>query len=483
MPTPTKPVPGAQPVWPRRAVGWLVACMLVAGAAFVALRLMTPSDGTRLPSQTWAWTGAGVVVEAHPDGGLRDHDLVTAIGGIALGGARDGWGAPSLRVGDRLTYQVVRDGRAQQVSVVLRRADVARPLLQAWGTIMFVAVLFGVVAYLYGRRAGPATSALLVLSSGLLASTLAVEIGVSAVDARGGLLLWLYLFDSLVVYVAGWAGLVTFSLLFPSPSRALARHRWLLLVAAATPLALLVAWALLATLGAGLTHWVGRVIAGESWIVMAVLTATIVLGVARYLTVSDPVARQQLKWLAGGGCLSATLALALWFGPQLFFGRDLLPPGWLGFSGLPLVAGLTVAVLRYRLFDLDRVVSRTVAYALLTVLLGGGYTAVVLGVGRLVSWGSTPVVAAATLAVAAVFQPARRRIQDLVDRRFNRRRYDAGKTIEAFSVRSRQETDLETLSAELLAVVDHTMQPTWAALWLRHTVAGNAAISPFTQRT
>jgi hypothetical protein len=134
-------------------------------------------------------------------------------------------------------------------------------------------------------------------------------------------------------------------------------------------------------------------------------------------------------------------------------------------AGLPVAIG--AAVLRYRLYDLDRIVSRTLAYGLLTVLLGLGYAGIVLGLGRLLPQGSSLAVAAATLAVAAVFQPARRRIQQTVDRRFNRRRHDAGQTIAAFSARLRDQVDLDTLSAELLTVVDHTMQPTQASLWLR----------------
>ncbi|HZA80710.1 MAG TPA: hypothetical protein VFC13_04455, partial [Actinomycetes bacterium] len=134
-------------------------------------------------------------------------------------------------------------------------------------------------------------------------------------------------------------------------------------------------------------------------------------------------------------------------------------------AGLPLAIG--AAVLRYRLYDLDRIVSRTLAYGLLTLLLGGGYAVVVLGLGQLLGQDSSLVVAAATLAVAGLFQPARRRVQQAVDRRFNRRRHNAAQVIEGFAARLRNQVDLDALHAELLDVVDQTMQPTKASLWLR----------------
>jgi hypothetical protein len=112
-------------------------------------------------------------------------------------------------------------------------------------------------------------------------------------------------------------------------------------------------------------------------------------------------------------------------------------------------------------------VTMTLAYGLLTVLLGGGCAVVVLGLGQVIGRGSSLVVAAATLAVAAAFQPARRRVQAAVDRRFNRRRYDAAQIIAAFGDRLRQQVDLDTLSAELLVVVGQTRQPTSVSLWLR----------------
>ena len=131
---------------------------------------------------------------------------------------------------------------------------------------------------------------------------------------------------------------------------------------------------------------------------------------------------------------------------------------------------VAVAVLRYRLWDLDRLISRTVTYALVTGLLVVPYLLVVPATSRLAAGSGSLAVAAATLAAAALFQPLRRRVQDLVDSRFNRRRYDAARTVERFATRLREQVDLDALSAELLTVVEQTVQPGRASLWLRPPV-------------
>ena len=175
------------------------------------------------------------------------------------------------------------------------------------------------------------------------------------------------------------------------------------------------------------------------------------------------VERQQLRWLLVAAVPVAVAALAV----QALTGNQ-VELGWLvGLCLAVLPLGIGAAILRYRLYDLDRILSRTLTWGLLTVLLGGGYAAVVLGLGQLLGRDSSLIVAAATLAVWALFQPARRRLQAVVDRRFNRRRYDAAQTIERFSDRLHQQVDLEHLTAELLAVVEETMQPTRASMWLR----------------
>jgi hypothetical protein len=188
------------------------------------------------------------------------------------------------------------------------------------------------------------------------------------------------------------------------------------------------------------------------------------------------VERQQLKWFT----YAAVLVMLLWL---VLFAAGLerwLPPvlvlifGDIWLMGIPVAIG--IAVLRYRLYDIDRLINRTLVYGLLTVLLGGVYAGMVLTLGQLAGGiGADPpswAVSGAILAVAALFQPARRRTQALVDRRFNRRKYDATKTVEAFGARLRDEVDLDALSAELLAVVDQTMQPTTASLWLRPSHEG-----------
>jgi hypothetical protein len=195
--------------------------------------------------------------------------------------------------------------------------------------------------------------------------------------------------------------------------------------------------------------------------------------------------RQQLRWIALAAML--TVAALLVLGSLLAAGiSDPVLLGWataVCITLLPLATG--AAILRYRLYDLDRIISRTLAYGLLTAILGLGYAGVVLGLGRLLPQGSSLAVAAATLAVAALFQPLRRRIQAAVDRRFNRRRHDAARIIEAFSARLREQIDLDSLTGELLAAVDQAMQPTQASLWLRQQGLSNtiaAVVGPPTQQ-
>jgi MFS family permease len=208
----------------------------------------------------------------------------------------------------------------------------------------------------------------------------------------------------------------------------------------------------------------------QSTVGMALLDLVILSGVVAFVSLvirfrrSQGEERQQLKWFT----YSAALV------PLALLGDALPAPlGNIVFTVpivfLPVAAG--IAILRYRLYDIDRLINRTLVYGSLTAILGLGYAGAVLVLGQVFGGvgGNPPswAVAGATLAVAALFRPVRRRIQMVMDRRFNRRKYDAVRTVEAFSARLRDQIDLDTLTAELLTVADQTMQPTTASLWLR----------------
>jgi hypothetical protein len=293
----------------------------------------------------------------------------------------------------------------------------------------------------------------------------------------------------LASWLTSWAnlpgvviGVVFLVLLFPD-GRMPSRRWWPVAlggaVAAIVPTVVLAVgtWPLrgpaLATAGADEPELVVTVFWTTFGVTMALGAVSVVALVLRFRR-AGAVQRQQIKWFAYGAAPSIPLGMfaqARPFGPYL----ELLG------AALQL-AGVGIGIFRFRLWDIDRLINRTLVYGLLTVLLGAVYAGLVLVLG-LLSGGigtGTPswVVAGATLAVAALFQPARRRVQQAVDLRFNRRKYDAARTIDRFSARLRDQVDLDTLSAELLAVVDHTMRPTTTSLWLRRSVTGPAPASP-----
>ena len=176
--------------------------------------------------------------------------------------------------------------------------------------------------------------------------------------------------------------------------------------------------------------------------------------------------RQQLKWLLSGAivCLSC-LAISVVLGGSSGIWPALGTVFATGILALP--AGIGVAILKYRLYDIDRIISRTLSYAIVTGLLVGVYAGLVLLATQVLTI-RTPVMAAgATLAVAALFNPLRKRVQRAADRRFNRARYDADKAIAVFAARLQDAVDPDAVHADLLAAVHETLEPPHASIWIR----------------
>jgi hypothetical protein len=200
------------------------------------------------------------------------------------------------------------------------------------------------------------------------------------------------------------------------------------------------------------------------WLIVPVIAAIVIIGLSfvghQVLSwrAADGDRRQQLKWLACGGAVAAaSLLLAAALGVA-----ELLA----GLAALPV--GIGVGILRYRLYDIDRIISRTLAYTLVTGLLIGVYAGLVLLATRVLSVHTPVAVAAATLAAAALFTPLRRRVQQAVDRRFNRARYDADQTVAAFAARLKDAVDLDSIRDDLAGTVHQALEPAHVSVWVSH---------------
>ncbi len=221
----------------------------------------------------------------------------------------------------------------------------------------------------------------------------------------------------------------------------------------------------------------------SSWtnfVFFAILLVVVGAQVYRYLRVSTSRERQQTKWVVYGfsiGIVGFVLFLAL--------GNAFLPPALLQSGVLTTLVGgtiingllllipisIAIAILRSRLYDIDVVINKTLVYGTLTLSLVLVYIGLIIGLQSLlraiIKQNSDVAIVISTLAIAALFQPLRKRIQSIIDRRFYRRKYNAKKTLAAFSATLRNEVDLATLSEQLVAVVEETMQPAYVSLWLR----------------
>ncbi len=199
-----------------------------------------------------------------------------------------------------------------------------------------------------------------------------------------------------------------------------------------------------------------------AWLIVPVLVSIVVIGlsfVAHQVLCwrrAGGERRQQLKWLASGAAIAVfSILLAALVGS---------PVPLVGLAALPV--GIGVGILKYRLYDIDRIISRTLAYAIVTGLLVGVYAGLVLLVTHVLTVKTPVAVAAATLAAAALFNPLRRRVQRMVDRRFNRSRYDADLTVAAFASRLKDAVDLDAMQADLATVVQKALEPAHLSVWM-----------------
>jgi hypothetical protein len=295
--------------------------------------------------------------------------------------------------------------------------------------------------------------------------TLLLDIGL-----RTGAPAWYWLVGGLELL--GQVSVPTFFLLFPSGRFVPRWTQWGVLV-----FVLYFVWYIFRP-----TAYLGQLSGVIALVFAALILGLVGLQVYRYRRVSTFRERQQTKWVVFGLAVAlGGFAMFLILGTLFFPSDPLSSPGAGPLIPTTLTDGLlllipisiTFAILRSRLYDIDVIINRTLVYGSLTALLALAYFGLVIGLGSLVRLftgqvsQSPVVIVASTLAIAALFQPLRHRLQKIVDRRFYRSKYDAAKTLEAFSATLRNEVDLNQLREHLLAVVQETMQPAHVSLWLR----------------
>ena len=453
--------------------------LLVVIVAVNAYRATLPTDG-------WIYDGFGGAFSVDLLGlpsGIQVGDQPVAIGGVQIenianrpmlapGTLPQGWQA-----GGVVTYSLDRDGKNINVQVPVVRWDLAAvrrafpQWLAAWWDSTLIAILYFLVgAFVFYRRPGsPAAQVLLFLGAVALSMntlfswSIADSLDMAAFTASAllGNYIWAMLF---------FPTLFLLSLVFPRAKRPFRDHPRLTLAALylAVPLVLF-------TIGTQ-SNLVGGFAGFGMVAVYSLLTVVSIIHTYFHLR-EDPVGRAQVKWVG--------LGVALVAGYQMVFNVIFLSTGFAFFTVEPWWTGLLesmvrlslpvtvgIAILRYRLFDIDVIIRRTLQYTLLTGLLALVYFgSVLLGqriAGALTGEQNSPlVVVISTLLVAALFGRLRRRVQDFIDRRFYRQKYDAIQTLAAFTQTARDETRLEVLAPTLVQVVQDSMQPEQAWLWLK----------------
>jgi len=292
-------------------------------------------------------------------------------------------------------------------------------------------------------------------------------------------LFWLYSILTPVGWLLFWCASLHFGLVFPHDvalsGRLRIKPRWIYLTAF---LIFIILSGLEYLRTRSVLAWIG------SWSKVGYLISLLYLGLMialviwSYKSTREPAARQKIQWAVFGAFVSGFGGLVLWNLPPLILGRPIISANMLGLIVSIFPITLAIAVLRHRLFDIDQIINRTLVYTLLTTILGLIYLGTVVMLQfvfrTLTGELNQLTLVFSTLTTIVLFTPLREQIQKTIDRHFYRRKYDAQLTIERFAVLVRDEVELEAIEKALLTVVDNTLQPKEAQLWLRKPASQTA---------
>ena len=407
----------AESAHPWRSAAALVAAgLVVLGLLATVVRLDTPAD-PGIPQLGWAtWRAEGVVIDVpavEPSTVLNSGDVVTAIAGHRLTEQPGGVAPPT--VGQSLPYEVNGVVRA----VRMQRPSPAVMIKDGWGNLIFVFALAGLAVALYWRRPEePATAALLVGAAGLFSSTVVVVANLPTLALSiGGPLLWLFHLGTFPVYAVGWGGVVAMAMLLVPEHPWLRRSpRAVLALAYAGPAGVLGLWAVGVMLAvSGTLDRFALVYAALTPVIITTELIAVAAGVVAYHSAREPV-RGRLRWLGATAAIAIGIGLAGWLIPELITGQPLLPSGALGLAGLPFVVGLAIALRRHHLFDIERLVNRSLVYGSVIAILVASYVVLVALLTTVLQVTGTVAAAMVAVGIALALAPLRGVAQRTVNR-------------------------------------------------------------------
>lgn len=472
----------AAPSRPRRFALAVSAIVLALMICALWVQATFPSDGLLFLTGGTSWPADGIPVtplSASSPGPIRHGDIVRAVNGRSL----DSWaralfdpGAahPALHIDQRLTYSILRDGRRHDVVVTLGEYPFIQAFRDTWGTILFALTFSLVALFIYVRRPHERLTAPLLVTASALCCVVIGSFALGIAGMLNGVAFWFFTAASTWADSLFLAALLHTVLLFPQPNPLTTKWRWLIPTIYVVPfLAAGISLAVARLLTPSTVAWIGtwQPIQRALSIVFEALVAIVIVWTYRAST--DEVTRQKIRWVVFGGVVALVGTLLLWFIPLFLIGHILLDVNAVGLIQVAFPVCLAIAILRHRLFDIDTIINRAMVYGTLTVTLATVYFICVVAMetlARAITGQSQPhplVVVLSTLAIAALIQPLRHRIQAAIDRHFYRHKYDAARILQAFGATLRHEVDLHGLSNRLVGVVDDTMQPAFISLWLR----------------
>ncbi len=457
----------------RRTGVWiLVGLSLVGSLGFLAGRLANPSDGAAIPFYADAWSAEGVHIAdaVGSAGGLDPGDIITAVAGRSLPAWLDGvldmsLDRPSAGLQAEILYTVRRADAPVEVSVRLVPSDVTGTLLDNWSALLFTIVLQLVAGYVLWRRPeASAATALTVASVGVTGSTLPWLLGLQAIDIVRGWPFVLYLLTAGGLYMVLWpAGALHLPLAMASPAQAPSRRALALVYG--LPLAAYVVGLAATRLGApSSTAWVGTWATIQALVIIPTVLTGILLTI-RWFRASTPAVREQIRWAALGGVVATVSSLALLLVPQLLTGRPIIPWSAVGLLALPLPLGIAAGILRYRLFDIDVVINRTLVYGGATIAIVAIYAILVTVLGTFLRFeGGFPASLLAIGFAAIVALPIRDALQRTVNRLMYGDRDDPYRAL--FRLGRRLEETLDPIEAPTVIVrtVAESLRLPWVGL-------------------